>query len=166
MDEFRIERVPASEKAVFIRYFQFYLYEHAEFTGKKPTDGMFSYPWFDLYWQQQNTRWPFWMRVAGDIVALALIRFDEEDGCYELAEFFVVNQYRGQGLGDRFAKDIILRFNGRWKLNQVKRNERAVAFWRRVLGEIADYAEAPLTREDKVERIEQRFVIGLASAQG
>ena len=106
------------------------------------------------------------MRRAEDVVAFALVRFDDEDSRYEMAEFFVVNQFRGQGLGDQLAKDIILRFEGRWKLNQVNRNKRAIAFWRRVLGEFTDYVEAPLMRDDKLERIEQRFVIGQDSAEG
>ncbi len=159
MDDFLIELVPTSKKDAFSRYFQFYLYEHSTFTGKKPLDGFFQYPWFNAYWREEGARWPFWMRRAEDVAALALVRLDDEDKHYELAEFFVVNQYRGQGLGDRFARDIILRFGGRWKLNQVKRNKRAIAFWRRALNEIADYVEAPLLRDDKVERVEQRFVI-------
>jgi predicted acetyltransferase len=154
-----MEPVPAAKKDIVWRYLQFYLYEHAAFTGKRPVDGVFEYPWFDAYWQEGAQRWPFWARMADDVVALALVRFDEDDGCHQMAEFFVVNRYRGQSLGDRFAKDVILRFEGPWKLDQAKRNERASAFWRRVLGDIADYAEAPLDRGDGVERIEQRFEV-------
>lgn len=158
MDELVIELVPASKKGVFARYFQFYLHEHAEFTGKKPRHGLFEYPWLDAYWQEEGQRWPFWAKMAGDIAALALVRLDDDEH-YEMSEFFVINQYRGHGLGDRFARDIFFRFKGRWKLNQAKRNKRAIAFWRRVLSGMTDYVEAPLVREDKVERIEQRFVI-------
>ena len=159
MDEFIIEAVPESAKDVLARYFQFYLYEHAAFAGRPPRDGVFQYRWFDAYWQPDEKRWPFWMRRGDDVAAFAFIRFDDDDKHYEVAEFFVVNRYRGQGHGDRLAQDVIQRFEGAWKLNQVKPNERATAFWRRVIGEIADYTEAPLMRDDGVPRIEQRFVI-------
>ena len=159
MGEVLIELVPLTQKAVFARYFQLYLQEHAMFTGKNPVDGIFRYPWFDLYWQEPGKRWAFWMRTAEDVAAIALVRIDDEDGRYEMAEFFVVDQYRGEGLGDMFAKDIILRFKGRWKLNQVKGNERAVAFWRRVLGDIVPYETVPLICDDGVERVEQCFTI-------
>lgn len=164
MDNFVIELVPASEKDVLARYFQFYLYEHAAFTGNKPHDGIFRYRWLDTYWQEPKARWPFWMRTAEDVAAFALVRLDDEDKRYEMAEFFVVNRYRGQGLGDRFAEDVIRRFEGNWQLNQVKKNERATAFWRRVIGDIADYTEAPLMRDDGVKRIGQRFVVGPESS--
>ena len=159
MDEFIIEAVPASQKQILARHFQFYLNEHAAFTGKGPQDGVFRYRWLDAYWQAGERRWPFWMRRGDDVVAFAFIRFDDDDKHYELAEFFVVNRYRGQGHGDRLAKDVIQRFDGAWKLNQVKTNKRAIAFWRRVIGEITNYTEAPLMREDGVERLEQRFVV-------
>jgi len=150
---------PRREKEVFRRHFQVYLREHSAFTGKRPVDGVFDYTWFDLYWREPAQRWPFWARAGDDIAALAFVRRDEEDGYYEMAEFFVVEQYRREGLGDHFAGDIILRFEGRWKLNQVKANARATAFWRRVIGGIADYTETPLRRANDVERIEQRFVL-------
>lgn len=112
-----MEPVPPAMKDVAWRYLQFHLYEHAAFTLKTPVDGVFEYPWFAAYWQQGAQRWAFWARIGDDIAALALVRHDEEDGRYEMAEFFVVNRYRGLGLADRFAKDVNLRFNGSWKVN-------------------------------------------------
>jgi len=70
MDDFLVERVPASKKAAFARLFQRYLREHAPFTGKRPIDGVYQYPWLDLYWREQGARWPFWMRTIGDLAAL------------------------------------------------------------------------------------------------
>lgn len=159
VDKLTIEPVPDAKKDILWRYVQFYLYEHATFAGKKPVNGVFEYPWFDAYWLEPAQRWPFWARMDDDIAALALVRLNAEDGWYELAEFFVVNRYRGQGLADRFAKDVITRFEGPWKLNQAIRNEHATAFWRHVLGEIGDYEETALSRGDGVERIEQRFIV-------
>lgn len=99
------------------------------------------------------------MHRGDSFVALAFVRLDDTDDYYELADFFVADRFCGQGLGDRFAQDVILRFQGKWKLNQVKTNARAIAFWRRVIGNLAGYDEAPLQRDDGIDRIEQRFVI-------
>ncbi len=154
-----IEPVPAAKKEVFRRNFQVYLQEHSAFTGKQPVDGVFEYPWFDLYWREPSLRWPFWARAGDDVAALAFVRLEEEDGCYEMAEFFVVDRYRRQGLGGRFARDIILRFEGPWKVNQARAYAGATAFWRSVIGGIADYTERPLLRDGGIERLEQRFVV-------
>lgn len=159
MPGYRVDVVPVSDKETLAGHFQYYLAEHAVFTGRTPRDGVFEYPWFEDYWRNPDSRWPFWMRRGDDFVGLAFVHLDDADDRYELAEFFVVKQFRGQGLGDRFAREVILRFPGKWKLHQVAINARAVAFWRRVLGNLADYREAPLRRDDGIDRIEQRFVI-------
>lgn len=159
MPDFCIDAVDVSDKGLFAQHFQSYLAEHATFTGKTPRDGVFEYPWFEDYWRDPIRRWPFWMRREDEFVALAFVRLDDSDDHYELAEFFVAKRFRGRGLGDRFAREVMLRFPGAWKLNQVKTNLRAVAFWRRVLGNLSDCREAPLRRDDGIDRIEQRFVI-------
>jgi predicted acetyltransferase len=159
MDDILVERVPASKKAAFARHFQRYLHEHAAFTGQQPVDGVYQYPWFDLYWQEEGARWPFWMRRADTVAALALVRLDHADRCCEMAEFFVAPRVRRHGLGARFAADVIGRFNGSWKMNVVKRNEEAIAFWRRTIGDIAAFGEVPLVPDDRVERIELRFTV-------
>ncbi len=158
-DRIRIEAVPAARKEILRRHFQDYLREHSVYTGKKPVDGVFEYRWFDLYWQEPHKRWPYWARAGQDVAAVAFVRLDDRDGCHEMADFFVVDRYRRHGLGRRVAVDIILRFKGRWKLNQARNNTGAIAFWRRVIAEIADYDEAPLRLSDGVERVEQRFTV-------
>jgi predicted acetyltransferase len=159
VSDHRVDLVPVSDKNVLARHLQTYLAEHAVFTGRTPRDGVYDYPWFDAYWRDVDVRWPFWMRRDEEFVALAFVHFDATDDHFELAEFFVAERFRGQGLGDRFARDVILRFSGKWKLHQVQANARAVVFWRRVLGDLADYVEGPLRRGDGIDRIEQRFVI-------
>jgi predicted acetyltransferase len=159
MDDFLVERVAASKKAAFARHFQRYLREHAAFTGKQPVDGVYQYPWFDLYWREEGARWPFWMRRAEAMAALALVRLDDADGCYHMAEFFVAPCFRRHGLGARFAADVMRSFEGSWKLDVVKRNDGAVAFWRRTIGDRAAFDEAPLVLDDGVQRIELRFTV-------
>ncbi len=155
----RVDLVPESDKDILARHLQSYLAEHAVFTGRTPRDGGFEYPWFEDYWRNPDSRWPFWMRRDDEFVGLAFVHLDDADDCYELAEFFVAERFRGRGLSDRFARDVILRFPGKWKLHQVAANTRAVAFWRRVIGDLADYNEVPMQRGDGIDRLEQRFVI-------
>ena len=152
-----VEPVPIDGKPVFERLFQFYLHEHAAFTGRRPDDGLFAYPWMGAYWREPDARWPFQGRLGDEIAALALVRLDD-DGVREMAEFFVLNRFRGRGVGTAFARDLFARFPGPWKLNQVAANAGATRFWRRVLADLGDYTEAPLTRDDGLARIEQRFV--------
>ena len=158
----RIEQVSAAEKGLFWRYFQMYLREHSAFTGKTSADGIYDYPWFDHYWREPGRRWPLWAKIGDQVAAIAMVRIDD-DNYYELAEFFVAAPFRRQRVGERFAREIFSRFEGNWKLNQVKANQPALRFWRQVLQGIGPYEEAPLIREDKVERVEQRLLIDESS---
>src|SRR5476649_760362 len=45
-----------------------YIAELMEFGTHQPVDGVFEYPWFDLYWTEHN-RFPFWAYVDGERVA-------------------------------------------------------------------------------------------------
>lgn len=154
-----VEPVPQAGKPEFWRLFQIYLREHSAFTGKQPVDGVYEYPWFDDYWRKPGRRWPFWAKLAaGEVVGLALVRLDD-DGCFELAEFFVVEEFRRRGVGGQFARALFRRFQGDWKLNQATTNLAAIKFWHHALQEFAPYEEAPLDHGDGIERIERRFTV-------
>jgi predicted acetyltransferase len=53
---------------------------------------------------------------------------------YRLAEFFVAKSARRLGVGREAAELIFNRFNGRWEITEMMRNQVAVAFWRHVVG--------------------------------
>jgi predicted acetyltransferase len=53
---------------------------------------------------------------------------------YRLAEFFVAKDSRRLGVGREAAELIFNRFNGRWEITEILRNQPAVAFWRYVVG--------------------------------
>jgi predicted acetyltransferase len=53
---------------------------------------------------------------------------------HRLAEFFVTKSARRLGVGREAAVLIFNRFNGRWEITEILRNQPAVAFWRDVVG--------------------------------
>jgi predicted acetyltransferase len=155
----RIEQVTASERDVLWRYLQFYIYDMSRFTGAQPDDGVFPYRQFDSYWREGERRSAWWAKVGGEIVGFALVRFDSGECCREVAEFFIVNRWRRRGVGLSFARQLLLRAPGPWRLHELANNTGAIAFWRRVLGGFAPFTEASLTYPDGIARIEQRFVV-------
>jgi predicted acetyltransferase len=76
---------------------------------------------------------------------------------YRMCEFFVLNRLRRRGVGRRAAQAIFARFRGVWEVSELPANERAVAFWRRVIGEHARgaYTEA-IERGDVVQVFDSR----------
>ncbi|MBC7982321.1 MAG: GNAT family N-acetyltransferase [Candidatus Obscuribacterales bacterium] len=56
---------------------------------------------------------------------------------YRLAEFFVDRNARRHGVGREAAELIFNRFDGRWEVVEMMRNQTAVAFWRAVVSAYA-----------------------------
>jgi predicted acetyltransferase len=152
-----IEQVSAHERDVLWRYLQFYVYDMSQFTSARPEMGVFPYGPFDAYCTGDQRRSAWWAKVGGEITGFALVRFDEGDGRREIAEFFILNRWRRRGAGLAFARQLLARWPGPWKLNELANNGRAIAFWRCVLAGFAPYTEARLAWPDGMARIEQRF---------
>ena len=64
---------------------------------------------------------------------------------FRLCEFFVLRSLRSRGVGRAAARAVFDHFPGRWEVEEMRRNEPAVRFWRRVLGEYTSgaFEEAP-----------------------
>jgi predicted acetyltransferase len=154
-----IQRIAAHERDVLWRYLQFYIYDMSRFTNAQPDDGVFPYSQFEAYWREGEGRSAWWAKVAGEIAGFALVQNDAGEGCREVAEFFVLNRWRRRGIGLAFARQLLGRFPGPWKLHELANNTGAIAFWRQALEAFAPYTEAPLVRADGLARIEQRFVV-------
>jgi predicted acetyltransferase len=119
---------------------QLYLYDFTELGGPSiGEDGRFTYFYLDTYWRQEG-RHPFLIRVDGALAGFALVTdrrlFEPGEDGHELAEFFVMRAYRRHGVGRAAARQVFERFPGRWWVGELASNRPAIAFWRRVIGEV------------------------------
>jgi predicted acetyltransferase len=136
--------------------FQIYAAELAPMVGVTPIDGIFPYPPFDEYWRDE-TRWPFWAVADGTRIGFALVRFASEHDAMQMAEFFILPAHRRGGGGLNFARGLLVRFPGPWKIRQILANTGATAFWRRV-AEPHGYTEETFSK-DGIDRIEQTLTV-------
>jgi predicted acetyltransferase len=131
--------VPEADKAALWRMLQRYLAELSAFDRSQPADSAFPYHHFNKYWQEAG-RWPFWIISEGKIAGFALVR-RTEDGTTEMAEFCIEPAFRHTAIGTAAARALFAHFPGRWQLSELKRNLPAIAFWRHVLRDYADFEE-------------------------
>ena len=150
----RLVPVPLADKALLWDELQKYIAELTEFGTHRPVDGVFEYPWFDLYWTDAG-RHPFWAYADGARTGFALVHCAERT---EMAEFYSFEPFRRTGLALDFARQILRRFPGPWTLSEYRAHTAAVAFWHKV---IADYpfAERVYVGGQGKERLEQTFVV-------
>lgn len=61
------------------------------------------------------------------------------DDHYLMDEFFIMRQYRRQGLGEQIAVRLFNKFSGIWEVGEIPENVEAQAFWRMVIGRYTDH---------------------------
>ncbi len=145
-----------SEKPLLWEMLQAYIAELSVYAGVEPVDGVYGYKPFDLYWREPG-RFPFWARMNGWEAGFALVWRDRPHDLFRMAEFYVMPEFRRAGLATEFARAVIERFPGRWKVRQIAQNAPAVAFWRKAL---ASYNFTEEGFDDRgLARWEQSFVI-------
>jgi len=131
-----VEIADASQRDLVESLLQMYLHDLSEFSGVSVSDrGSYEYEYLDLYWTE-DSRSAFLIRVAETLAGFALVRTLDRD-VIEMAEFFVVRKYRGQGVGRVAAEALFSKFCGTWQVAQHLKNLPAQAFWRRVIGDYA-----------------------------
>jgi predicted acetyltransferase len=112
-------------------------------------DGRFGYPGLDSYLAGSPARSAFLVRAGERTAGFALVNrgspASDDPEVLDVAEFFVLRQFRGQGVGRAAAALLWDRMPGTWTVRAAVRNAEAVAFWRRV---VTAYAKDAASESD------------------
>jgi len=143
---------------------QMYLSEFAQFNGKDISDyGIYEYPYFEAYWSDQS-RHPYFIMHNNAIAGFCLVNMHttEIDSGYSMAEFYILPEYRRQGLGKKAALEVFGLYEFNWEIKELKTNTRAISFWRNTIQEIAgsNYVET-----ETFDSVVQTFVVKQSKLQ-
>ena len=143
-----IQKVPFSKSEEMRKYFYEYLTELSEFDPKIKFDesGTPVYKWFDFYWTEKE-RHPYYFIVEGKIAGLTLVR-ELGDRTFEIAEFYVLPEFRGRCNAIWFATELINLFEGEFSFSTRLTNSRAIKFW----GKFADVCDQCEVVDDEICR--------------
>lgn len=117
------------QKALAKKYLDEYLIELSQYDENiKFDDGNVPiYRWFDFYWNDKG-RYPFLFYVDSEIAGISFVR-ELHENVYEIAEFYVVPKFRGNGNALWFAGEIANKFDGEIEFSTRLSNPRAIRFW-------------------------------------
>lgn len=109
-------------------------------TGMFPVMGEFGDRQPDMMarWFADDSSHPLTILHNNEPVGFALVSkpvMKRADVDYRLAEFFIDRKSRRHGVGREAAQLIFNRFDGRWEIVELLRNQPAVSFWRTVVGD-------------------------------
>ncbi|GFN32910.1 hypothetical protein PCURB6_31700 [Paenibacillus curdlanolyticus] len=123
---------------------------------------------FDIWWEKPGVLFPYLIRVDGLPAGLVFVATAPYLPCqdytdYYLNEFFLMRQYRGQGVGEEAVRQVIgLLPPGQWEVhtNRTERNGRAIGFWRKTLANVTGgrYTEQIATRQTEDDMLVFRFI--------
>lgn len=73
------------------------------------------YTYFDSYWTSDR-RIPYVFQLQDEGVGFCLVRLLEEVNSFELAEFYIMPEYRRKGLGTHAVHAVFSKHPGSWTL--------------------------------------------------
>ena len=102
-------------------------------------DGRYGYPDLARYLAGENNRCAFVIRDGGRIAGFVLARrgspASDDPSVLDIAEFFVLRQFRTRGVGRAAAALLWDRMPGNWTIRAALANRAAVKFWRNAVAE-------------------------------
>lgn len=117
---------------------RFYIYDLSEYQKRPcPADGLYEDEDYSRYWQLPDHH-PFLIKAGGELAGFALT----EDGGshpaveHQIAEFFVLRKFRGEGVASSAAQELFRRFPGQWELMVIPQNKPAVSFWDKLINQL------------------------------
>ncbi len=96
------------------------------------------YRYFDSYWLDED-RWPYLIVKDQRTVGFALVNTWSPSGKgtnFSIAEFFVLPEFRGTGVGRSAFASLLGTHPGFWELSVMSNNEAGKAFWQRALATV------------------------------
>lgn len=138
--DIQIERATIEKKVVLRHLLELYKYDFSEFDPEDVDEhGLYGYKYFDHYWTEPG-HFPFLIKVNGNYAGFALVRKLIQEGknaesYFSMAEFFIMKKYRKGGVGRHAAFYLFDSFPGKWEVAEIKENNPAQKFWRKIISE-------------------------------
>jgi predicted acetyltransferase len=151
----KVKIIPALEEQepILANLLELYAHDFSEFIDLKiGADGSFSYKQLPLYWKESN-RHPFLVTLNGHLAGFVFVRrgaeISNDTDVLDMAEFFIVRDYRRLGIGTKVAQEVWEKFPGKWEVRIIDRNQRAMKFWGCAISEFLgkEIDSVPLDKE-------------------
>lgn len=131
-----LDQASEADSALLANLLELYIHDMSEVFPhvRLGPDGRFGYSRLPAYWSEPDRRFAFLIRCDGRICGFILVTRGSpavpDPNVFDVAEFFVLRQYRRAGTGRQSAFLLWNRLRGRWIVRVREKNRGALAFWR------------------------------------
>ena len=156
-----LDQASEADSALLSNLLELYIHDMSEVFPhvQLGPDGRFGYSRLPLYWSEPDRRFAFLIRCDGRIAGFILVTRGSpavsDPDVLDVAEFFVLRQYRRAGTGREAAFMLWHRLSGAWIVRVLEKNAGALAFWRDTIATFTQgrFNESRLTREPNGWRV-------------
>jgi ribosomal-protein-alanine N-acetyltransferase len=120
---------------------RFYVYDISKEMCREPgweipADGLYECLDLKKYWEDKNA-FQFIVRYHDEIVGFVFIdkKGSAPDIEFNMAQFFILARFSGQGVGRHVAFECFKQFCGTWEVMVMLQNKSAYQFWKRIISE-------------------------------
>jgi len=138
-ENIKLIKAQDSHKAALKNMFQLYLHDLSEYTMNLDVnaDGIFESNDVDTFYEQ-DALIPMMIEHNETIIGFVLLNMPPYAPLgydYWINDFFILRKFRGQGLGKLVASELFSEYKGKFAMVQLKKNNVAINFWKKVLVE-------------------------------
>lgn len=153
----QVELIPAGrvDELILANLLELYIHDFSEFFDSEiGANGRFGYASLPLYWSEPG-RHPFLIRTNGKLAGLVFVMkkpsISGDGPVWDMAEFFILRQYRRRHIGTAVAHEVWKNLPGRWEVRVMESNTPAQYFWAHAISTFTGDAVNPLhvERDDK-----------------
>lgn len=132
----RLTKATVEQKSLVRNLMNMYLHEVSEYREMElDEEGNFPFPDLSCYWVEPDRR-PYLIMVKGKCAGFVLVKDIESltgHTIHTVPEFFLLNSYRGLGIGEEIARMVFDGHHGLWQIAVPEDNAVARTFWKRVI---------------------------------
>jgi len=133
-------QVTLEDREILMNLLEKYLYEFSQYEETEVNGlGLYGYEYLDYYFVEKN-HWAYFMKVEGKLCGFAMVitlpEVEDRETDFQMAEFFVLHKYRGQGIGFQAFQQVLALHPGRWQLNQHPKNLGPTVFWKKSIDKV------------------------------
>jgi predicted acetyltransferase len=156
-----LDQASEADSALLSNLLELYIHDMSEVFPhvQLGPDGRFGYSRLPLYWSEPDRRFAFLIRCDGRIAGFILVTRGSpavsDPDVLDVAEFFVLRQYRRAGTGREAAFMLWHRLRASWIVRVLENHVVALAFWRDTIATFTNgtYSESPLRGEPNDWRV-------------
>ena len=157
-----IEKIGSDQQETLRNLYSLYLHDLSVYAEslQASEEGSFEFDSFNLIWSKEGIT-PYLIRADGELAGFILLLEKPFTKKVDVLvnDFFVLNRYRGRGVAKAAVARIFAEHKGHYYISQLKNNDPAVRFWKKIYKQWGVDFEEYTEIQDDDEIIYQSFFI-------